>query len=85
MTSENVDELIELLEHLVENHLRPEIVAQAMRDAGLPVRVAEVSTDPQAEGFTVTCIVCSRTAKLPFVPPDAGKALCPRCLPGSTR
>ena len=68
-----------LLEHMIENHLLPQLRAEQARAAGFDVEVAVVNTRPDAQGFPVACSRCGRTATLPFQIHEGSSVLCPRC------
>jgi hypothetical protein len=48
----------------------------ALGRVGVNVDVAFVNTNPEREGYEVTCGDCSRTAKLRFPMPEGKVALC---------
>lgn len=70
-----------LVEHMLHNQVEPHLRADKLRAAGVNIDVQMVSTDPDADGFEVTCGGCGRTARMPFEPPAGRVALCPRCIP----
>jgi hypothetical protein len=67
-----------LAQHVVENQIMPQLAAEEMREQGLDVEIGFVNTNPNAQGFTVTCYGCQKTAKLPF-DPGTKVGLCPAC------
>lgn len=68
----------DLAKHMVERQIEPQLAIDAMRKQGHEVEGVFVNTDPDAEGFTVTCLDCKRTAKMPF-DPGVKVAVCPDC------
>lgn len=67
-----------LAQHMIENQLKPQRLAEELRGQGMDVTTAFVDTSPEADGFLVKCYGCQREARLPFDP--GGKALlCPAC------
>lgn len=70
--------LEERLAQMVNNQVAPQLAAKGLRERGIPVETAFVSTNPEAEGWELTCLDCGRTAKLSF---DPGRkvGLCPSC------
>lgn len=75
-----MEENEDLARHIVERQIEPQIAARKLHEQGIDVGVEFVSTHPDAEGFTVTCHGCGRTAKLPF-DPGTKVGLCPDCIP----
>ncbi len=69
----------DLARHVVDNQIEPQLAAERARESGIDVEAVFVSNNPDAEGFTLTCTGCGRTATLPF---DPGKkvGLCPACV-----
>jgi CxxC-x17-CxxC domain-containing protein len=64
----------------VTRQIEPQLQAQALREQGVDIDVAFVNTNPEREGFEVSCGGCGRKAKLPFEPPPGKVALCPDCM-----
>jgi CxxC-x17-CxxC domain-containing protein len=70
----------ELAERMLRQQLDPQLLAQHAREEGVDIDAAFVTTNPEHNGFEVTCRGCGRTAKLPFQLPAGKVALCPDCM-----
>ncbi len=70
----------DLVRHMVEKQVLPYVYAGEARQRGVNVDVELVSTDMNSEGYTVTCSVCGRSAKM-LTDPGTKVGLCPNCIP----
>jgi hypothetical protein len=70
----------ELADHITDKQVVPQRKADALREAGENVDIEFVTTRPGAQGYTVTCFGCGRTAKAARPTPAGQVALCPTCL-----
>jgi CxxC-x17-CxxC domain-containing protein len=69
-----------LAEHVYDRQIVPQDAAAEARAAGLDIDTTFVNVDPQAQGHTVTCVGCGRTAVMPFAPPPGKVVICPDCI-----
>jgi CxxC-x17-CxxC domain-containing protein len=65
---------------MIRQQLEPQLLAERVPDQRVNMDVAFVTTDPEREGYEVTCGGCERTAKLPFEPPEGMVLLGPDCM-----
>ena len=77
MTEPSDDE--SLIQHMIDNQLEPQLRVAALRERGLDVRTAGVSTSPTAKGFELECVRCHRKAHTAVEPPAGMRAMCPAC------
>lgn len=69
-----------LTAHVIRNQVEPQVFAAEMHMRGVQVDTALVSTDPQAEGFEISCWNCGSTARVPVELPKGKAAMCPECV-----
>lgn len=69
-----------MADHMIRNQIEPELIAQQMRGEGYDVETSFVNTNPEAQGYRVTCSGCGRVATLPTPIPEGRAALCPNCI-----
>jgi hypothetical protein len=69
----------EVIQHVLENQIEPQRIADELREEGHDVEVGWVNTGKRAKGFTVSCHGCGRTAKS-LIDPGTRKGLCPDCV-----
>jgi hypothetical protein len=70
-----------VVEHMLENQIKPQLIAKDLASRGFAVDVQMANTAPDAQGFEVTCSGCGRTARVP-VDPGRAVAMCPSCMRG---
>lgn len=70
----------DLVEHMVNQQIDPQLRAERLRQEGLNVEVAMVNTDPDAGGMEVECVRCHRKAHMPFTSLEFMAVMCPTCV-----
>jgi CxxC-x17-CxxC domain-containing protein len=69
-----------LAEHMYDQQVAPQRLVKRLREQGHDdIDVTLVTTNPDRDGFEVSCFDCGRKAKMPFEPPAGKVVLCPNC------
>ncbi len=77
--TETTDGPLSLVDRIIANQVAPQLFAERLRQEGVEAVAGLVDTRPDAQGWTLTCFGCGRTAKLPY-DPGTSKGLCPQCI-----
>lgn len=65
-------------ERMYERQIVPQDRVRELQQQGHDIDVGLVNVSPDAKGYTITCLGCGRTGRMPRKPP-VSTALCPDC------